>query len=267
MSPDDDFASIADASRPNAGRIYDYLLGGNHNFEIDRQAAEQLLAIAPEFRPVARLIRWFLGEAVRRLVDRGHRSFLDFASGLPTVDHIHQIAPKGTKVIYSDLDPVTVAYAQELIKDVPGVAFVECDIKEPEKLLGSEVVSKIFGNEKKIAIGMNGIAWFLTDESIEHTLATLYDWAARGTRLFISDVDTKRITEATEKVFTFYQKVGQPVHARSQERLEELIGKWRLDENGFRPLNEWLDIAKIPDFDKYAKTMGGFFIGGILIKE
>jgi O-methyltransferase involved in polyketide biosynthesis len=267
MSPDSDFAGIADASRPNAGRIYDYLLGGNHNFEIDRQAAERLLDIAPEFRPVARLIRWFLGEAVRRLLDQGFRMFLDFASGLPTVDHIHQIAPKGTKVIYSDLDPVTVAYAQELIKDVPDVAFVECNISEPERLLGSDVINEIFGNEKKIAMGMNGIAWFMTDEGIEHTLATLFDWAASGTRLFISDVDTKRITEATEKVFAYYQNVGQPVYPRTQARLVELAGKWRLDENGFRPLNEWLDIAKIPDFDKYAKTMGGFFIGGILIKE
>ena len=31
--------SVVDASRPNAGRIYDYILGGSHNFEVDRQAA------------------------------------------------------------------------------------------------------------------------------------------------------------------------------------------------------------------------------------
>ena len=32
--------SMSDASVPNAGRIYDYLLGGHHNFEVDRLAAE-----------------------------------------------------------------------------------------------------------------------------------------------------------------------------------------------------------------------------------
>ncbi len=30
--------SIVDASVPSAGRMYDYYLGGHHNFEVDRQA-------------------------------------------------------------------------------------------------------------------------------------------------------------------------------------------------------------------------------------
>ena len=45
MASEGSSMSIADASQPNAGRIYDYLLGGNHNFEIDRVAAEQLIQI------------------------------------------------------------------------------------------------------------------------------------------------------------------------------------------------------------------------------
>ena len=150
MSPENDFASIADASRPNAGRIYDYLLGGNHNFEIDRQSAEQLLKILPEAQQWFRLIRWFLGEAVRRLLDEGFTHFLDFASGLPTVDHIHQLAPKETKVIYSDIDPVTVAYAKEIIKDNPNATYVECNAAEPEKLLNSDVIGKMFGKRRVI---------------------------------------------------------------------------------------------------------------------
>ncbi len=40
MATSEGFASIADASKPNAGRIYDYVLGRNHNFEVDRQAAQ-----------------------------------------------------------------------------------------------------------------------------------------------------------------------------------------------------------------------------------
>ena len=35
--------NIVDASKPSAGRMYDYYLGGNHNFEVDRQAADQVL--------------------------------------------------------------------------------------------------------------------------------------------------------------------------------------------------------------------------------
>ena len=183
MSSNDDVTSIADASRPNAGRIYDYLLGGNHNFEIDRQAAQQLLQIVPEVPLLLRLIRWFLGEAVRRLVEQGFTYFLDFASGLPTIDHIHQIAPKGTKVMYSDIDPVTVSYAKEIIRDKSDVECIECDIRKPEILLETSILTKMFGKQRKIAIGMNGIAWFLTDDELAHALEAVYQWAGEGSKL------------------------------------------------------------------------------------
>ena len=39
--------SSRDTSKPNAGRIYVYLLGGSHNFEVDRQRAEGVLKIFP----------------------------------------------------------------------------------------------------------------------------------------------------------------------------------------------------------------------------
>jgi hypothetical protein len=37
-------------ARPNAARIYDYLLGGKDNYAADRQAAEQLLRALPDAR-------------------------------------------------------------------------------------------------------------------------------------------------------------------------------------------------------------------------
>lgn len=266
MGSNDDVSSIADASRPNAGRIYDYLLGGNHNFEIDRQAAEQLKQIAPGTAQLVRIIRWFLGEAVLRLVSDGYKHFLDFASGLPTVDHIHQIAPQGTKVVYSDIDPVTVSYAKDIISDNPDAECVECDIRKPETLLSSNTVTKILGKQRKIAIGMNGIAWFLTDEELAHAFAVVYDWAGEGSKLFISDGDNKRITKGTEAVFEYYKEVGQPVYARSLDTLKKLIGKWEIEDPGFIPLPEWIDIDKKLLDTSYEEVLGGYFVGAILRK-
>ena len=123
-----EYASIADSSKPNTGRMYDFMLGGNHNFDVDRQATPQVLKQAPFLPKVHRLIRWFLGEAVRRLAADRYTQFIDFASGLPTIDHIHQITPAGTKVICSDIDPVTVAYGQEILKDNPNARYVACNV-------------------------------------------------------------------------------------------------------------------------------------------
>ena len=82
--------NIVDASKPSAGRIYDYLLGGNHNFEVDRQAGDQVLKLLPFSSKYVRLQRWALQDiAVELSEKRGYDVIIDFASGLPTNDHIH----------------------------------------------------------------------------------------------------------------------------------------------------------------------------------
>jgi hypothetical protein len=266
MSPENDVSSIADASRPNAGRIYDFLLGGNHNFEIDRQAAEQLLQMIPELPQWFRLIRWFLGEAVRRLLEEGFTHFLDFASGLPTVDHIHQIAPKGTKVIYSDIDPVTVAYAQEIIQGIPDVAYVECNVAEPEKILNSKITSSVFGKQKKVAIGLSGIAWFIPDAVLEHSLSVLYDWAGAGSKLYISDNDLKSIPDSVKATLEFYKKIGQPTYLRPIERTMELVGKWKIQEPGFLPIVDWVKLGN-KSIEKALETSGGNNLKGAILAK
>ena len=128
MAGRDSVPSISDASMPNAGRIYDYVLGGNHNFEVDRKAGDQLLAVVPNFRQFARLIRWCISMAVEKVAADGYTRFVDFASGLPTMGHIHLVAPEGSKVIHiSDIGPVTVSYGQEIIKDQPNALYFACD--------------------------------------------------------------------------------------------------------------------------------------------
>jgi hypothetical protein len=47
------------------------------------------------------MLRDFLQIAARRLGDQGFTRFVDFASGLPTEDHIHAVLPDA-KVVYSD---------------------------------------------------------------------------------------------------------------------------------------------------------------------
>lgn len=265
MSGTEGGGTIADASKPNAGRIYDYLLGGDHNFEIDRQAAEQLKAMVPEMPQWVRIVRWFLGEAVGRLLDEGFRHFLDFASGLPTVDHIHQIAPQETKVIYSDIDPVTVAYAQKIVKDLPNVRYFQCDAAQPEAILDSDHLEQLLGETRRVAIGFNGIAWFLPDDAVAHATKILYDWAAPGSRLYYCDINLQVTSEANVQMEAFYKRVGQPIYARSRATVEELIGEWRVDSQGFLPLEQWVGLSNDSMEDATVRA-GGNLIGAILTK-
>ncbi len=266
MSKNNDLSGIADASRPNAGRIYDYFLGGNHNFEIDRKAADQVLQHAPHMPQFLRLIRWFLGEAIRRLHEQGFDKFLDFASGLPTMDHIHQVAPEGTKVIYSDIDPVTVAYAKDIIGDDPNIRYVQCNAENPEELLNSGVVEELFGNDKNVAIGINGVVYFMPDEAVAHSMKTLYDWADDGAKLFLCDSDIQEMTEDARKTVEIYEKSGQQMHLRPLEKTLELIKPWKIDDPGVKLIEEWIDMeSKVTD--QVQETWGSGALNGMILKK
>src|SRR5689334_19830786 len=43
-----------DLNKPNPARMYDYFLGGDHNFPADRAAAEQIIAMYPAAALTAR---------------------------------------------------------------------------------------------------------------------------------------------------------------------------------------------------------------------
>jgi len=56
------------------------------------------------------------------------------------------------------------------------------------------------------------------------------------------------------------------VYARSLDTLTKLIGKWKIEEPGFLPLTEWIDIDKELLDTTYEDVLGGYFVGAILRK-
>jgi len=81
-----------DTSVAHPARIYNYWLGGKDNYEADRQAAEQAIAVTPDILPGVRANRAFLRRAVEFVAGQGIRQFLDVGTGLPTADNTHEVA-------------------------------------------------------------------------------------------------------------------------------------------------------------------------------
>ncbi|NOK92089.1 MAG: hypothetical protein GFH26_640225n1, partial [Chloroflexi bacterium AL-N15] len=102
-----------DTTKPNISRIYDYMLGGHNNFEPDRHAAEEVLKVFPAYPRWAKLNRWFLQLVAEQWAVQGQQRILDLGSGIPTQGHLHTILPDA-KILYTDNDPIAVAYAREL---------------------------------------------------------------------------------------------------------------------------------------------------------
>src|ERR1700683_3743002 len=107
----------------HSARIYDYWLGGKHNFAADREAAEQAIAANPGIVTDVRANRAFLARAVRFLTeDCGIRQFLDIGTGIPTKNNTHQVAQSlapETRIVYVDNDPIVLRHAQPLLARAP----------------------------------------------------------------------------------------------------------------------------------------------------
>jgi hypothetical protein len=263
--------SIVDASVPSAGRIYDYLLGGHHNFEVDRQAAGVLTQLIPFASKFVRLQRWCLQDLAHELTAvRGYDTIIDFASGLPTQDHLHVVVPDGTKVIYSDYDPVVVEYAREILGNTPNVYFFEADARHPEELLNRAEVKEILGDKRNVAMVYWGVALFLPDDEIRRAARYLYDWADAGScwAFNAQGAGANPSNPTAMQAFEVYRRMGTPAYARSKVEYEALVKPWRADGKGFVSLLEWhgFDQSELTDQDREVVGPAGAGYGAFLVK-
>jgi O-methyltransferase involved in polyketide biosynthesis len=228
-----------DTTKPNAGRIYDYYLGGNHNFEADRQAAEQLLKLLPSTRPGARLNRWFLYDAVERLAQQGFDAYLDLASGLPTQGYIHEIVPSA-RIIYTDHDPVTVAYGQEIIGDKPNVRYIQASLTDTETIL--QAAAAHFGSQRRIAICFVGVTYFIDKPTLRSILERLFAWCAPGSQMALSLLAGDVSTFHSSQFAVQYERMKAKIYPLELAEISAVLGAWRINEPGVVPLGEWNEI-------------------------
>src|SRR5579859_1129291 len=96
-----------DIERPSVARMYDYFLGGSHNFAADRELAQQALKAFPDAPYVVRANRAFLRRAVLFLCEQGVDQFLDLGSGIPTAGNVHEVSTSvnpAARTVYVDSD-------------------------------------------------------------------------------------------------------------------------------------------------------------------
>jgi hypothetical protein len=228
-----------DTTKPSISRIYDYVLGGEHNFEVDRQAAKQIMKMTPSYSTWARLNRWFLQMVAEQWAGSGHDNILDVGSGMPTQGHFHLAMPNA-KVLYSDNDPMTVAYAREVIGNNPLVAYIQTDVREPTELL--EAANRLFDGDRRVAIGFIGLSYFMDDESVARLARDFHDWAAPGSVMALSYGHVQMDENARAKLENFRRNSAQ-VYIRNESQIRALLAPWHVRE--VRPLASWLGVEHL----------------------
>jgi O-methyltransferase involved in polyketide biosynthesis len=230
-----------DTTKPHSGRVYDCFLDGTQNFEADRQAASAILKMAPSAGTHARLNRWFLQLVASRWAEEAHTQVLDLGSGLPTQGHFNeQLA--SARILFSDHDPLSVEYGQEILKDSPNMRYVLADLREPSGLLAS--ATEFFTESRKLAVGFIGISYFLSDQDVRRLMQLLYDFAAPGSVLGMSYFARSQVTQQVQDVIALYEKLMKiRLNFRTQAEVTELLSPWRIVEH--RRLAELLDVQHL----------------------
>ncbi len=221
---------------PHQARIYNYLLGEKDNFQVDRDAAAQMIAAWPGIVSAVQANRAYMERAVAYLVaERGIRQFLDIGTGLPTSlrRNLHEVAQEiapETRVIYVDNDPLVLAHARALLTSTPqGVTeYIDVDLHRPEEILRAPGFT-VLDLSQPVAVTMHGILHFFGDEEAAQTIATLMRPMPAGSALSLSIV-TADLTPLADELGDAANRAGVQAGGRQFQKTRTLGETLRLFE-------------------------------------
>jgi hypothetical protein len=173
-------------TQPSIARIYDFLLGGEHNLPVDREQAAALLAARPHARWMAQQNRAFALRAVRHVADAGVRQFLDLGSGIPAAGAVHEVAPD-LRVAYLDADPDAVRIGQQLLTGSDRAIMAQGDVRSLPELLETAPVRQVLDFAQPMGILVVAVLHFLPDSAeVRRILDGLRAATAPGSYLVFS---------------------------------------------------------------------------------
>jgi trans-aconitate methyltransferase len=233
-----------------AARIYDYVLGGTHNFPADREAAELALKQLPFGREIALAHRAVLRRMVRHMADAGVRQFLDIGSGMPTEGNVHEIAQDrvpDARVVYVDIDPMAVAESQELLEGNDRAIAVRGDVRDPQGILTNPQVRRLLDFDEPVGLLLMAIVHFVTDDAeAADVVDQLVEAVVPGSYLALTHGAADAIgpsgvdKDSWNKVENIYkQRTATPIRVRTREQVSGFFERCDLVEPGLVWMTEW----------------------------
>jgi hypothetical protein len=237
---------------PNAARIYDYLLGGYHNFAVDREFVERMETIAPGAIAHGHASRAFVGRSVRWLVDNGIRQFLDLGSGIPTLGNVHEVAQSvvpEARVLYVDIDPVAVAHSQAILAGNPLTGVVQADLRRPGDVLYHPEVLRLLDFSQPVAVLLNAVLHFVPESADPAgILAQFREALITGSYVALTHgIEMKDWEREAQEVKDLYKNTPTTTHSRTRQEILDLLTGWELVPPGLVLVNEWHPDPEMAD--------------------
>jgi hypothetical protein len=256
-----------DLSVASAARVYDYYLGGAHNFSVDRELAQKVLEIFPATPKVAQANRAFLHRAVRYLSGQGIQQFIDIGSGIPTVSNVHETAQTenpNSRVLYVDHDPVAVAHSELILDGNQTTRVLQADLRRPQDILKAPQLAELIDLSQPVAVLMVAVLHFVSDDEHPTQIINQFrDAIIPGSYLVISHVTPAGRTSQDQRVKEIYRAATDLVTSRSRSGIEELFTGWELVPPGLVWVPEWR--PNWPD-EVGPEPSTSFILGGVARK-
>ncbi|MBT2507399.1 SAM-dependent methyltransferase [Streptomyces sp. ISL-98] len=248
-----------DISVPSVSRIYDFYLGGSHNFEVDREAARKAMAFMPGLPKIMQANRAFMRRAVRFAADEGITQFLDIGSGIPTFGNVHEVAQAANpeaRVMYVDHDPVAVAHSEAVLEGNDRAGIAAADLRKPQEILSSPVVNGLIDFERPVALLLVAVLHFIEDaDDPQAAVATLRDALAPGSVVILTHASYEGIPLTVEQAsgtVAVYQNIRNPLIMRSREEITRFFEGYTMVDPGLVSMPDWRPETTSSQEDPFA---------------
>ena len=240
-----------DIDRPSAARVYDYYLGGSHNFAVDREMAREAIADWPDLPLIMQDNRAFMRRAVRHCLASGIDQFLDVGSGIPTAGNVHEVAQAenpAARVVYVDIDPVAVAHARALLADDPRTGVVHADFLDVGAVLGAPDTRALLDLDRPVALLVVALLHFVGDERRPgEALARYRDALVPGSHLVLSHASADGAPQVADDHAALYRRTATPMSMRPHGEVVRFFDGFTLLDPGVVHIPLWRPDGAILD--------------------
>ncbi|HTZ44509.1 MAG TPA: SAM-dependent methyltransferase [Jatrophihabitans sp.] len=251
-----------DQDKPSIARLYDYLLGGTHNLEADRELGKQAIKAAPGIVMLIRENRKFLRRAARFAAEQGIDQFLDLGSGIPTRGSVHETVQRvnpDARVVYVDRDPVAVAHGKQLLAENPNATSVRGNLLDPAETLANPEIGELIDLDRPVAMMVLSVLHFFGDDQVLPALAGYRERLAPGSMLIISTTTGEGNTGSAGAVQDLYATEFDTFELRDRQQMAALFGDFELVEPGIVFPTQWRpekpsDVGAAPE--RYSYLVG-----------
>lgn len=261
-------AWLIDTTRPNVGRVANYLDGGRDNFEADRKAARSLVAAVPVIGLVAPAWHAFIHRVVRYLVrEAGVSQFVYAGVTLAASNYVDELiwsVDPGCRILFVGSDPLVLTHARAVMRSKPGgvadhsegdIGYVDAEISDPGVILAA--ARKMLDFSQPIAIVLPFALGLVADTaSAAGIVSVLAGAAPSGSHVVIHHPASQVNPALAAAVRRWNQVSPQPVTLRSKDEVARLVAGLDLVAPGVVPIAEWRPAPGDPHCEEVIPLYG-----------